>query len=967
MSDFENASQGMSKEIEREKLRLAPGTGMSLDPNTGAARPDMAEVLMRFGQYALVQSAIADVIEEAVGLLVTHLDVEFSKVLELLPDQKFFLLRAGVGWQKGLTGNAIISAQKQILPSYVLQSQTPVTIEDLLLETRFTVPAVLHDHNIRSGAAVAIHRENGPFGVLGVHTVKPRQFSVDDVHFLQMVANILTAAIRRKEAEDERDRLYRETTQQMQRLEILREISAAVTSTLDLDSVLNVLMDKVDELLPYSAMLIWLVDPDNGELTRAVCRNVDETEWRQRAMPALPPILKAVLRDNAPVYVRNIRADARTWDRSFYQLNGLVSYLALPLSAKGEVLGTLSFCTREEYLFTPEEMSFLTMLGSQAAIAIKNSRLYAQAEKYSQELSALNAVTVAANQSLELGDLLDEVIKTVTEVFSFDVSRVYLLDPETNQLQPRASYETEPELLMRMPEVRLGQGNVGHVAATGEPLIYEDVSQDPHYSERSPDGRTRKAGLRFFASFPIKSKSRTVGTIVCSGRKARRLSTTEIHLITTMASQIGVAVENAKLFAETRERSAELEALVNTNREIAAMLERETLLPRIAEEAVRLLGADGGNFRVVEGDQLVEYNPLHMGGSAFRRSFGVSEGVTGRVVREGRPIGIPDLHKSEEVSQEHRAVALQYGYRAFLGVPLQVGGRVLGSINLYSRNERVFSVQEIALVSAFASQAAVAMENANLFAEIQNQTSRLRELNSELHEANETKSTFLSAMSHELRTPLQVILGYSALLADGFGGRLSTVQEDALKTIHHNAEVYLQLIENVLTLTKLEASRMALNVASQPLPETLKHVEAFIANLNRSNRLAVIWDVEPNLPVMHTDHLKVEEILQNLIGNAYKFTQQGQISIRVRHQPEDDLVELIVADTGMGIAAAKLESIFDEFHQLEGAHTGELRGVGLGLSIVKQYLQMLGGDIRVDSEPGVGTRFTVHIPCSQPL
>jgi len=1126
----------MSREIERKN---SPPTRFSVpDPDVGPNRLDTPGALVRFGDYALVHSEIADVLEEAVGLLVTHLGVEFSKVLELLPDQEAFMLRAGVGWSPGLIGKAIVSARTDLLPGNAMLSKTPVTIEDLSQETRFAVPSVLHEHNVRSGVAIAIHGEKRPYGVLGVYSTKPRKFSTDDIHFLQVVANVVTAAIRRQEGEDERNRLRRETTAQMQRLAVLQEISAAVTSTLELDSVLDVLMDKVDTLLPYSAIALWLVNADSGELTRTVCRNFDEAEWKRRTIPGLPPILQRVLQQNAPVHVRNMQTDYRIWNRDFYQRHGLVSYLALPLVARGEVLGILSFCMREEYLFADEEVSFLTMLGRQAAIAIKNSRLYEQGERHTQELSALNAVTTAASQSLELDDVLDEVIRKVTDIFSFDLTRVYLLEDESTELRPRASYEIEPELMMQMPGVSLGQGNVGHVAATGEPLIFEDVSKDPRYSERSRGGRTRKAGLRFFAVFPIKSKARTVGTIVCSGRKARRLSIHEIHLVTTMASQIGVAVENAKLFAETRERnrelstlyhvartvsqslkidevlkslmsevlsifefdaariylydtaqrelrlqfqqgfpepdglptcytpgegviglvfeagepihfedirrdpeferlgvrptafeegypggffipvavkgsstgvihfasrrprrfsleevrlihsiadqlglalenanlfeqatrsSAELESLVNTNREIAAVLERETLLPRIAEEAIRLLKADGGNFRVVEGDQLVEYSPLHPSESAFRRSFGISEGLTGKVVREGRPIAIADLFKSDEILNEHRSVALRYGYRAFLGVPLRVGGRVLGSINLYCKNERIFSEQEVALMSAFASQAAVAMENAKLFTEIQNQTSKLRELNQELREANETKSNFLSSMSHELRTPLQVILGYSALLADGFGGALSAAQKEALETIHHNSEVYLQLIENVLTLTKLEANRMALDITSQALPETLKHVTAFVANLNRADRLAVVWDVAPDLPVMRTDHLKIEEILQNLIGNAYKFTRDGRISIRVRYLGEEDAVEFTVADTGIGIEPDQLESIFDEFHQLEGAHTGDLKGVGLGLSIVRQYLQMLGGRILVESDPGVGTTFTVYVPRSQPL
>jgi len=158
---------------------------------------------------------------------------------------------------------------------------------------------------------------------------------------------------------------------------------------------------------------------------------------------------------------------------------------------------------------------------------------------------------------------------------------------------------------------------------------------------------------------------------------------------------------------------------------------------------------------------------------------------------------------------------------------------------------------------------------------------------------------------------------------------------------------------------------MALNVVSLPLPETLKHVEAFVANLNRTNRLTVVWDFDPNLPVVRTDHMKLEEILQNLIGNAYKFTREGQISIGVHYLQGDDVVELVVADTGIGIAPEKLENIFDEFHQLEGAHTGDLKGVGLGLSIVKKYLQMLGGRIAVESNPWVGTTFTVYVPRSQ--
>ncbi|MBI2990544.1 MAG: HAMP domain-containing histidine kinase [Deltaproteobacteria bacterium] len=234
----------------------------------------------------------------------------------------------------------------------------------------------------------------------------------------------------------------------------------------------------------------------------------------------------------------------------------------------------------------------------------------------------------------------------------------------------------------------------------------------------------------------------------------------------------------------------------------------------------------------------------------------------------------------------------------------------------------------------------------------------------ELIEANRAKADFLAAMSHELRTPLNVIIGNADLIKDGTFGNIAPKQKSALDKILHYSETLLKLINDVLTLTKVEASKVGLNISTFHVDEVVTHAQSYVEQLNRNGRLKVVWDIEKNLPPLTTDALKLEEILQNLIGNAFKFTLEGKIEVRVRDLNPKGRVEFSVADTGMGIPAEEIDRIFEQFHQLKEAHTGSYSGVGLGLNIVKRYLEMMRGDIKVESEPGQGSTFIFELPYS---
>lgn len=448
---------------------------------------------------------------------------------------------------------------------------------------------------------------------------------------------------------------------------------------------------------------------------------------------------------------------------------------------------------------TGDEIQSLADEFNSMAKDLKTSRstLEEKVQQRTQELSALYDVTTTVNQSLELEPVLQEVIKKITGIFSFDATRILLFDPAMDNLHLRASYENRPELWGQVSVTKRGQGITGRVADSGEAMIFEDTHDDPRYLQLSQSKAIEKVGLHFLAVFPIKAKTSCVGTLLCAGQFPRRLSTNEIQLLTSMAGQIGVAVENANLFAGMSDKSAALE-----------------------------------------------------------------------------------------------------------------------------------------------------------------------KLNLELQEASRIKSEFMAAMSHELRTPLNVIMGNVELMRDRFFGEITEGQKKSLMQITHHSGVLLKLINNVLTLTKMEAGKMPLEATPIDIHEVMTNVKGYAEQLSRNGHVEVLWNVEPNLPTITTDALKLEEIFQNLIGNAYKFTAKGKIEIRVRAIRDKKRVEFVVADTGIGIERKDLEKIFEEFHQLKEAHTGHFDGFGLGLNIVKKYLDLMQGDIRVDSEPGIGTTFTFTLPYS---
>jgi PAS domain S-box-containing protein len=300
------------------------------------------------------------------------------------------------------------------------------------------------------------------------------------------------------------------------------------------------------------------------------------------------------------------------------------------------------------------------------------------------------------------------------------------------------------------------------------------------------------------------------------------------------------------------------------------------------------------------------------------------------------------------------AYFVQNGFRSYLGVPLIAKEKVLGILSFYSRDHRSFNDEEVNFLRSIAGQATIAIHNSQLYEQTRKQTL-------ELEKANRIKDEFLSVMSHELRTPLNVISGYTKIVQDGFLGKINSEQLKALDKVTRHANELLVMVNGIMDAAKIEAGVVVVEEDEFPLAAFLEDLRG-LYEYPLGKDLTLEWNYPENLPPIKTDRDKLKHILQNLINNALKFTEQGSVTVTARYWTASDAIEIVVSDTGVGIAPEDLDLIFNKFRQLDSSRTRSYGGVGLGLHIVKTFVEILHGTVAATSQPSQGTTFTITLP-----
>ena len=438
-------------------------------------------------------------------------------------------------------------------------------------------------------------------------------------------------------------------------------------------------------------------------------------------------------------------------------------------------------------------------------------------------------------------------------------------------------------------------------------------------------------------------------------------------MLRTFADQAVIAIENVRLFNELQARTRELarsveelKALGEVGRAVSSTLDLEKVLTTIVARALELAGADGGTiseydeatqqFRLrttygVE-DELVELiraAPIRLG-----------EGTTGKAAATRMPVQVADILDEREYDVVRvRNVMARLGYRSVLAVPLLREERIVGALAVWRRQVGDFSPDVVNLLQTFATQSTLAIQHARLFRE-------LEEKGRELELASRHKSEFLANMSHELRTPLNAVLGYTELVLDSIYGEVPEKIRDVMARIDKSGRHLLGLINDILDLSKIEAGQLALSLADYSMKELVQTVFAAVEALAAEKKLALKVDVAADLPRGRGDERRLSQVLLNLLGNALKFTEAGEI--RVKAGLEDGQFVVSVADTGPGISASDQARIFEAFQQVDSSLTRKKGGTGLGLSIARRIVELHGGRLWVESVPGKGSTFSFTVP-----
>jgi signal transduction histidine kinase len=328
----------------------------------------------------------------------------------------------------------------------------------------------------------------------------------------------------------------------------------------------------------------------------------------------------------------------------------------------------------------------------------------------------------------------------------------------------------------------------------------------------------------------------------------------------------------------------------------------------------------------------------------------------GRAAEMREPIQIADITEPGAYQSSVRDTLIRFGYRALLSVPLLREDQIIGSLSFNRKAPGEFSPEVVDVLKTFATQSALAIQNARLFREIADKSRQLEA-------ASRHKSEFLANMSHELRTPLNAIIGFSEVLAQGMFGEINAKQTEYLQDILESGRHLLSLINDILDLSKIEAGRMELELSAFDLPQAIQNALTLVRERALRREIALQHAIDDRVASIRADERKVKQVLLNLLSNAIKFTPEGG-GIEVRAAPVDGMVEVSVTDTGVGIAPEDQETVFEEFRQV-GTADRKAEGTGLGLALSRKFVELHGGRIWVKSQVGVGSTFTFTLPmCS---
>ena len=805
----------------------------------------------------------------------------------------------------------------------------------------------------QSSIAVPMFKDTDLVGAIFIYRQEKRPFTEKHV---ALVTNFAAQAVIAIENARLLNELRQSLDQQTATADVLKVISR---STFDLKAVLNTLVESATRVC--EADFGNIARPQDGDtffveasygMSPEFMAEIAATHIRE----GRGTVIGRALLERKTIHIVDAHADPEYELIDVRKREGLRTLLGVPLMREGVPIGVFGLGRRSVSPFTDKQIELVTTFADQAVIAIENARLLNELrESLEQQTATSEVLKVISSSPTNIQPVLDIIGERAEKLCEAETSVVSIVEGE---LIRRASIhgvtEAGVEALRRAYPRRLTDETVTARAIRTRSVCHvADVLSDPLH----PKDAARISGFRGSLAVPMVRDEQVVGAIFVARKQPGLFSDAQVQLLKTFADQAVIAIENVRLFSETTNSLEQQTATADVLKIISrSTFDLQTVLQTLVESAARFCAAD--NATVIREKGGVFYNAEAFGYSRefmdYIRSVPIKAErgtASGRALVEGRVVHIADVKADPEYTLIEAA---RLGdFRTILCVPMLREGVPIGVLTMTRSEVQPFTDKQIELVTTFADQAAIAIENVRLFDEIQDKSRQLEE-------ASQHKSQFLANMSHELRTPLNAILGYTELMADGAYGEPSEKMLGILKRLEANGRHLLGLINDVLDLSKIEAGQLVLELSDYSIQDIAQTVRSTLEPLAADKKLAFKVQVASNLPPGRGDGRRLTQVLINLVGNAIKFTDAGEVAIKA--EANNGSFYVSVRDTGPGISAADQVKLFQEFQQADNAITKKKGGTGLGLAISKRIIEMHGGKIWVESQPGQGSTFAFTLP-----